>query len=434
MQQAIKFLKKINFTGEAEAFVVGGAVRDMLLGKVTKDFDISINIPPTQSKQLLQTLGLKVIDSGIKYGTVTALDSQRAYEVTSLRSDIKCFGRDAIVEYCDKHDVNALKKDAMRRDFTINALYLNDREELLDFFGGEQDLRNNIIRFIGDAQSRIREDYLRILRYVRFCCLLLDVNKLDVNNPRYNTDYEALFLENLAIIQCNIDGLDNISRERICQELSKIFAIGNWYRLLKYQGITDIFNKIFHSQNSLEYYANIVTHLQKLENINLSYQVGLARELIVYSLLLRNNFNLGTSNNKADNKHKDACRLIQKYVLKKKNSQYIYDIICSASIDINDDYSARKLLRKSERDLFFSIILYSYICDKISHTRLIELYNKTIDYKPPQLPLNGNILGQNGYKERKDYGELLSKAEEYWERKNYKPSERELLEFLRGNF
>lgn len=146
-----------------DAKFVGGAVKNSLLSLPINDFDVATSHSPEDVTKICQNHGLSVIPTGLSHGTVTVMINGIGYEVTTLRSDVNTDGRHASVEF-----IKDWRHDAERRDFTINAVYLDKNGEFLDFFSGVKDLRNGIIRFIGSAEKRIQEDYLRILRFFRF--------------------------------------------------------------------------------------------------------------------------------------------------------------------------------------------------------------------------------------------------------------------------
>lgn len=150
--------------GAKNARYVGGAVRDTLLGQAVKDIDLATPLEPREVMRRLKAQGIKVIPTGIDHGTVTAILPGGATEITTLRHDVSTDGRRATVVFAQEW-----QDDAARRDFTINALYADPLTgEVFDWFGGLDDLKARRVRFIGDAEQRIREDHLRILRYFRF--------------------------------------------------------------------------------------------------------------------------------------------------------------------------------------------------------------------------------------------------------------------------
>ena len=142
---------------------VGGAVRNALLGVPVIDVDIATQFTPDDVVRRLHAAKLRAVATGIEHGTVTAIADGTAFEVTSLRRDVETFGRRAVVAFTTEWT-----EDALRRDFTINALYASADGNLFDYFNGLEDIAARRVRFIGDANQRIREDYLRILRFFRF--------------------------------------------------------------------------------------------------------------------------------------------------------------------------------------------------------------------------------------------------------------------------
>ncbi len=187
---------------------VGGAVRDTLLGLPVSDVDIATALLPDDVINRLETFGIKAIPTGIEHGTVTAAVAGKNYEITTLRRDVATDGRRATVAFSTDW-----QEDAARRDFTINALYVDPQSgEVFDYFDGLSDLEARRLRFIGDAHQRIAEDFLRILRYFRFLA-------------RYGGGQIDLG----AIEACanGAHGLTALSRERIAQELSRILGLKN---------------------------------------------------------------------------------------------------------------------------------------------------------------------------------------------------------------
>ena len=147
----------------AEPRFVGGCVRDAVIGRPVKDVDIATPDPPDRVLALIASAGLKAVPTGLAHGTVTAISRGRPFEVTSLRIDVETYGRHAKVAFTDDW-----KADAARRDLTINALSCTPDGRLFDYFGGREDLMAGRVRFVGDPRERIREDYLRLLRFFRF--------------------------------------------------------------------------------------------------------------------------------------------------------------------------------------------------------------------------------------------------------------------------
>lgn len=189
-----------------QAHAVGGCVRNALLGAPVADVDISTDARPQTVIALARAAGLKPVPTGIDHGTVTVVARGEPFEVTTYRADVETDGRRAVVRFAD-----TMAEDAVRRDFTMNALYADRRGTVVDPLGGLPDLRARHLRFIQDAAQRIREDYLRTLRYFRFHAWYGD--------PAQGMDAEAL-----AAIADNLDGLDRLSAERVGAELLKLLA------------------------------------------------------------------------------------------------------------------------------------------------------------------------------------------------------------------
>lgn len=195
----------ISVLGADSMRFVGGAVRDSLLGLDVSDIDVATLLEPPEVMACLGAAGIKTVPTGIDHGTVTAIVDHRPFEITTLRKDVATDGRRATVAFATDW-----REDAARRDFTINALYACAKGDVFDYFDGIADLRAGRVRFIGDAETRIREDALRILRFFRFHARF---GKLEPD------------AEGLAACQRRANDLMTLSRERIRDELLKLLAV-----------------------------------------------------------------------------------------------------------------------------------------------------------------------------------------------------------------
>lgn len=198
-----KLMAVLDRDGE-EARVVGGAVRNLLIGQATDEIDLATTAPPPEVIRRVEAAGFKAVPTGIEHGTVTVVVDHRGFEVTTLREDVETFGRHAVVRF--GRDWRA---DAERRDFTINGLSLSRDGVVHDYVGGLADIAVRRVRFIGQAAARIAEDYLRVLRFFRFHAAY------GVGLP----DPEGL----QACIEAR-DKLDRLSRERVRMELMKLLV------------------------------------------------------------------------------------------------------------------------------------------------------------------------------------------------------------------
>jgi poly(A) polymerase len=190
------------------ALFVGGCVRNALYGLPVGDIDLATDAPPLDVTRIAETAGFKVIPTGIDHGTVTVIAGGKPHEVTTFRRDVETDGRRAVVAFSDR-----IEEDAARRDFTLNALYADRQGKVIDPLNGLADHQARIVRFVGDAETRIREDYLRILRFFRFHAAYGD--------PRNGVDADAL-----AACASLADGLETISKERIGAEMRKLLSAG----------------------------------------------------------------------------------------------------------------------------------------------------------------------------------------------------------------
>lgn len=243
-------LKKINEAGY-DAYIVGGCVRDSLLGKTPYDWDITTSARPEEVKRIFR----KTVDTGLKHGTVTVLMPEDQYEVTTYRVD----GEYTDGRHPDKVSFTGLlSEDLKRRDFTINAMAYHPSEGLVDLFGGIEDLENKIIRCVGQAKERFSEDALRMMRAIRFSAQL-----------EFNIEDETFkAIKELATT------LSKISAERIREEMLKLLLSDNpiYFRLFYETGLTTVFMPEFDkametNQNHPHHMYSVGEHiLHALEN------------------------------------------------------------------------------------------------------------------------------------------------------------------------
>ncbi len=189
-----------------QAFFVGGCVRNALLGMPVQDIDIATDARPEEAARILEAAGMKVVPTGMEHGTITVVSGGIAHEVTTFRKDVQTDGRRAVVSFSTR-----LEEDARRRDFTMNALYADAEGNVIDPLGGLEDLRARRVRFIGDPGERIREDYLRILRFFRF-------------NAWYGDPLPGLDRAGLAACAEHAGCIERLSKERITAEMLKLLA------------------------------------------------------------------------------------------------------------------------------------------------------------------------------------------------------------------
>jgi len=368
---------------ESKVRYVGGCVRKALCGEKIDDIDLATSLEPNEVKKRLTNKNVKVIDTGITHGTVTAILNQKKFELTTLRRDVSTDGRHASVEFTTNW-----KEDASRRDFTINAIYSDIDGRIFDPFDGINDLKNGRIKFIGLTDERIQEDYLRILRYFRFF-------------TQYSkTNYD---LDVIHSIKKNINGLNKISNERIFDELGKILKLKNLYDLFLNNHSREIILNIFPQFKYFE-------RLKKISNLNLSVKKKYDNYLILALIILdqSNDYEYFCHKYKTSNDIKNRFKNIsQNYENLKSKKFYSKNNI-------------KKLIYMSNKDNVTDLLLFSiFINNKI---KILDI-EKLIDYvnkcKVPKFPISGDDLKNLGYEAGVVLGKKLKLLEEKWIENNF---------------
>ena len=240
---------------------VGGCVRKYLSGEKIDDIDVATILTTDQIKESLKKTKFKIIDTGIKHGTLTVISDNFKVELTTLRKDTKTDGRHAEVEFTDDWEM-----DSERRDFTINSIYLDINGKIFDPQMGTIDLKNKNVKFIGDPQKRIMEDYLRIIRFIRFK-IMYDI-KVEPTTS--------------SAIKQNLDGIKRISKERILVELLKILKMKNILNINESGDLSEIFSMIFPE----------FLYLKRLDRLKKIYDFSdLNRDIFLAVLLIDENDN-----------------------------------------------------------------------------------------------------------------------------------------------
>jgi len=240
--------KIFNAFGESSIFLVGGCVRDTLMNKLVTDIDFATPCEPLEVIEILNKSKINYVDIGIKFGTVTAILNDKKYEITSFRKDISTDGRHAEVEFSKE-----MEADAARRDFTINALYVDKDFKVYDFYNGQEDLKNSILRFIGDPQARIKEDYLRIMRFFRFLA----------SNSTQSLDDDLL-----TILKAEAPNLSIISKERLWDEFTEILKSESPIAVLKLMQENSIFENISEGLKIEESFESLISIESKIKYVD----------------------------------------------------------------------------------------------------------------------------------------------------------------------
>ena len=361
----LKKLDSIFKKSKHEIRIVGGAVRDLALGKSPKDIDLATDATPQEMQAMFDSAGVRHIPTGIEHGTITAVINDEPFEITTLRADVETDGRRAEVEF-----VRSWEEDAKRRDLTYNAMSMDFDGNLYDYHGGMDDLQDKVTKFVGDPAERIKEDYLRTLRYFRF------QGRLDT--PTFDRD-------TMNAIADNIDGLKQLSVERVWMEMGKILNGGNIQQILGAMDKTGV-----------------------LDAIGLNYKPS--QELmdggdpIINLARITDDESIGTRW-KMSNEEKGKLG----FLLSEKGKTHSKDWYTNMMVDGFDRTQLDALARYNNQD------------DMIQHIKT---------FKAPEFPVDGNDLIKMGHERGPKIGQTLQALRAQWKAGNFSASKDELLQSM----
>lgn len=375
----------------AKLRLVGGAVRDALIGVPGSDIDLATDLLPEEVMALLKKNKIKAIPTGIKFGTITAVIDKELFEITTLRADLDCDGRHAKVKYSKD-----FAEDAARRDFTINALsYCLINHIIYDYFGGTEDLENKKVKFIGDPEERIREDYLRILRFFRFSC-------------RFAKEIDPKGLA--ACIKAK-DRLEDLSKERIKSELDTLLQLTGSPKILSCMFDSGILKKVLPPVASYDYQR----HLKALK-VAADFKVALDLP-VIYALLFCNVEALAL-NKLLELKFSraDAKTVLNLLALETFSNSPEELVIHLKSIWLDD-----------KSYLLYFVYASLIVSDEVL---IYDLYKELSKREIPVLPIDGNQLLKLGYS-GKELGNLLSTIKKSWIKSNFTLSQEQLINLVK---
>ena len=379
-----------SYSSSSEIRYVGGCIRKIINKEKIDDIDLATNLEPIQVCEALGQNKINFHETGIKHGTVTALIDNYKFEITSLREDVSTDGRHAQVKFSQDW-----KKDASRRDFTINAIYSDKEGNLFDPYNGKEDLKKGEINFIGDTETRIKEDYLRILRYFRFFS---------------NYSKQKHKPEIIKFLRMNIDGISKLSKERLLDELRKMINSKSLIELSKDKISLEFIKIIFPELKYFNIFTKINSYLYEiLQEVDFIFLISL---LII---------------DETDN----ADYFIYKFNISKKDQKRIKNI---------DEFYKEKLTSKTfnennlnsifyykGKEALIDILYFKLFKSKKFDNHLIELTKLFKEKSIPIMPIKADIL-MSKYKipEGKILGNKLKLIEDIWVKNNFKISDNEV--------
>ncbi len=376
-------------------FVVGGAIRDALLNREITDIDFATPLEPKTITEILNKENIKFIDVGINHGTVTAIINERKFEITTFRNDIFTDGRHAQVSFS-----NSLEEDALRRDFTINAMYLDKSGNLIDPTDGKKDLENRVVRFIGKPDERIKEDYLRILRYFRFLALFSDISP----------DAEVM-----KTISANLDKLSVVSKERQWNELKSILTLTAPNNAISAMSEIGLLDDYFNGIGINDAFVNLIEIESKI-----SFSID---PILRLSTLIENSLD-------------KANTIIKKLPLSKSESTDLLKL-CTLNKKVVSYMSmkeVRYLLYLLGRDGFQKQILVTWAKDANNKNEVNwrSLYEVAQSWEKPSFALTAKDVINMGISQGPMVGDILKEVEDWWAENDFIDDKFSLIERLKA--
>ena len=394
---ANKIFEAINtYSDKSEVRYVGGCVRKIIKKEKVDDIDLATNLTPSEVCDALKKKEINFYETGKDHGTITAVIEEYKYEITSLRKDVATDGRHAKVEFSLDW-----REDAARRDFSINCIYSDKEGNLFDPFNGKKDLENGAINFIGKAEDRIKEDYLRVLRYIRFF----------LNYSNQNHD-----LKIIKIIKKNIQGVANLSSERLLDEFKKLT-------------ISNGFKKIFKDEVSLELIEIIFPQLKNLENFKkLNSYAADNLSSVDFVFLLSLMIIDGTDN---------VDYFFYKFNVSKKDQKRlkIIDYFYKENVSLKNftEKNFNKIFYYNGRQAVLDIINFKLFTSTKVEKKLISLIKIYKDKVTPTMPIGANVIMEKyNIPEGKTLGNKLKMIEELWVNNSFSITEKQIQKLIKN--
>jgi poly(A) polymerase len=385
-----------NYSESSEVRYVGGCIRKVINKEVVDDIDLATNLKPNEICEALKNKDINFYETGIEHGTVTAVIDEYKYEITSLRKDVKTDGRHAKVEFSLDW-----KEDAARRDFSINSIYSDARGNLFDPNNGKKDLEEGLIHFIGDAEIRIKEDYLRILRYVRFF--------LNYSNHKHKPEI-------IKIIKRNIGGISKLSSERLIDEFKKLTKSHGFVKLFQDNDSLEIIEIIFPQLKNLAKFKKLNTHAR--DNL---FKIDF---IFLLSLMIVD----GTDN---------TDYFLYKFNISKKDQKRLklIDFFYKEKTNLKNftEKNFNKIFYFNGKQAVIDIINFKLFTSNKVEKKLIKLIEVYKDKVIPTMPIGANTLMEKyNIPEGKILGNKLKMIEEAWVENGFAISEKNIQKIAKG--
>ncbi|XP_013184983.2 CCA tRNA nucleotidyltransferase 1, mitochondrial isoform X2 [Amyelois transitella] len=383
-------LKQLFDQYQHEIRIAGGAVRDLLMGQQPTDLDFATAATPQQMKDMFTAEGVRMINmNGEKHGTITPrINDKENFEVTTLRIDMVTDGRHAEVEF-----TTDWKLDANRRDLTINSMYLGFDGSVYDYFFGYEDLQKRRIAFVGDPDVRIKEDYLRIMRYFRFYGKIAET-------PDGHEE------QTLKILKNNADGLQHVSGERIWVELKKTLQGKFAGSLLKIMMDIGVGKRIgLPDHPNVEELDKVLKRAEHLQLHPITYLVTLLKDMDEVTVL--------HSRLKFSGYDRDLAYFLVEHRGDKVSNN---PLLPYEKLVLNT-----KMKQKDAVEYVKEVLKYR------GDKNLLEQFNK---WNIPKFPVSGKDLKENNVPPGKMYGLIISKLKEMWVENEYKQTSGDLVKFI----
>ena len=390
------------FGGEAR--LVGGCVRDSILQRDIHDIDLATNLLPNQAVKALKLRNIKTIPTGLKHGTITAILNKRSFEITTLRHDVKCDGRHAKVEF-----TNDWQADASRRDFTFNALYADKYGHIYDYFGGIQDLKARKLNFIGNAEDRIKEDYLRILRAFRFHAKICIGDLSD---------------EILDVCKKHSHMIQNLSGERIREEIFKLLECNDPAPTLKSMQKSDVLQKIIPKEVKYEILSSPLLINTKPPTKPSAYghtpfldpTIDALTKLALLIRTAEDRVSLG----------EEVSKFLR--LSNKQKKKILFLLLNNIKIELSEK-EQKKYISLFGKELYCDLMK---ICGIESGINVDEYISFAKMFNIPKFPLSGDDLITIGHQPGKSLGRNLELLRQHWEDSSYTLTKEELILYAKS--